>query len=439
MLRSLSVVGLGKNWFFKGTCIFSGIIAGTGKTKESSKGMTLPKKPLIRHYAVKSENLAFLLDHGLSLKGMVDFIYLDPPDNAGRSRSLTNPKPTKRGHEKWLQFMQPRIAASKPYLKPEGVIAVSIGDSELPRLRIIMDEVFGESNFIGMITIDRGNVTNNARFLSSSHEYLLLYAKNMQALLKSGVKWRTTREGLATVRRQEKKLRSKHGEDYASMSEELKEWFKSQELPARLKQFNGVDAKGLYAYSDLSAPKNGLTYDVTNPNTGNKVAVPSRGWGVAEDTFLELIQTDNIIWGATDKQQPLKKLYLKDTPDQVIRSVMNIPSRSPERLLQNILGKEVTYAQAKDLDFMKYLIEVFTGDEALILDFFAGSGTTGHAVLELNYENPDVSKRQFVLVSNDEHEVYSKVLLPRLEAVISGRWAEKQKRPRRAELLKRLQ
>ena len=400
--------------------------------------MTLRKKPLMQHYAVKSDNLAFLLEQGQTIKGQVDFIYLDPPDNAGRSRSLTNPKPTKRGHEKWLQFMQPRIAASKPYLKPEGVIAVSIGDSELPRLRIIMDEVFGENNFIGMITIDTGNVTNNARLLSSSHEYLLLYAKNMQALLKSGMKWRTTREGLTTVRRQEKKLRTKFGSDYNNMSEELKEWYKSQDLPVRLKQFNGVDGRGLYTYSDLSAPKNGLTYDVVNPNTGNKVAVPSRGWGVSEDTFLELIATDNIIWGATDKQQPLKKLYLKDTPDQVIRTVMNLPSRSPERLLHQILGKDVTYAQAKDLDFMKYLIEVFTNDEALIMDFFAGSGTTGHAVLELNYENPDVSKRQFVLVSNDEHDVYSKVMLPRLEAVISGRWFERQKRPRRAELLKKI-
>lgn len=392
----------------------------------------------MQHYAVKSENLAFLMEQGQPFKGLVDFIYLDPPDNAGRSRSLTNPKPTKRGHEKWLQFMQPRIAASKPYLKPEGVIAVSIGDSELPRLRIIMDDVFGESNFIGMITIDTGNVTNNARFLSSSHEYLLLYAKNMPALLKSGIKWRTTREGLAAVRRQEKKLRTKFSTNYAEMSEELKEWFKSQDLPVRLKQFNGVDSRGLYAYSDLSAPKNGLTYDVVNPNTGNSVAVPSRGWGVSEETFLELIETDNIIWGATDKQQPLKKLYLKDTPDQVVRTVMNLPSRSPERLLHHILGKEISYAQSKDLDFMKYLIEVFTGENALIMDFFAGSGTTGHAVLELNYENPDSSKRQFILVSNDEHEVFSKVLLPRLEAVISGKWFERQKRPRRAELLKKI-
>lgn len=399
--------------------------------------MTLRKKPLMQHYAVKSENLAFLREQGLSFRGKVDFIYLDPPDNAGRSHSAENASPTKRGHEKWYQFMQPRMIAAKPYLNPEGVIAASIGDAELPRLRILMDEVFGESNFIGMITIDTGNVTNNARLLSSNHEYLLLYAKDLPALLKSGVKWRTTREGLTAVRRQEKKLRTKHGTDYPAMTDELKEWYKSQDLPARLKQFNGVDDRGLYAYADLSAPKNGLKYEVVNPNTGAKVAIPTRGWGVSEETLLGLIESDYIIWGATDKQQPLKKFYLKDTPDQVIRTVMNLPSRSPERLLKRILG-DVNYAHSKDLDFMKYLIEVFTPDDAVILDFFAGSGTTGHAVLELNYENPEASKRRFILVSNDENDVYSSVMLPRLEAVISGAWAERQKRPRKAELLKKI-
>lgn len=402
--------------------------------------MTLRKKPLIQHYAVKSENLAFLTGpQGQSIRGQVDFIYLDPPNNAGRSRSAaTNARPDKRGHEKWVEFMQPRLEASKPLLKPEGVISVSIEDSELPRLRIIMDDIFGEENFIGMITIDTGNVTNNARLLSSNHEYLLLYARDLQTLLKTGVKWRTIREGLSSVRRQEKKLRAEFGTDYVRMSEALKEWYRTQQLPARLKQFNGVDVRGLYAYSDLSAPKNGLKYEVINPHTGNMVTIPTRGWAVSEETFLELVETDNIIWGATDKQQPLKKLYLKDTPDQVIRSVMNIPSRSPEKLLQRILGDDVNYSQSKDLDFMKYVIEVFTKDDAFILDFFAGSGTTGHAVLELNYANPASSKRQFVLVSNDEREVYSKILLPRLEAVMTGRWFERQKRPRKAELLKKL-
>ena len=399
--------------------------------------MTLRKKPLLKHYAIRSESLVFLKEQGTAFHGAINFIYLDPP--VADDGTLTDKKVnTKRNHEKWHAFMLPRVVTAKPYLTEEGVIAASIGDAELPRLRLIMDEVFGEENFIGMITIDTGNVTNNARLLSANHEYLLLYAQNLQALLKSGVKWRTTREGLVTVRRQEKKLRLKYGSDYAAMSEELKEWFKGQELPARLKQFHGVDARGLYAYADLSAPKNGLRYEVVNPNTGITVALPSRGWSVSEETFKELIATDNIIWGASDKQQPLKKFYLKDTPDQVIRTIMSLPSRSPERLLQRILGNEITFRQVKDLDFMKRIIDVFTEEDAVILDFFAGSGTTGHAVLELNYENPDSSKRQFILVNNDEGAVYSKVLLPRLEAVISGRWNDRQKRPRKAELLKRL-
>lgn len=400
--------------------------------------MTLRKKPLIQHWAVKSENLAFLREQGQSLLNRVDFIYLDPPNNEAAFRSGAGDFRLEE-HARWVDFMQLRIEAAHPLLKPTGVIAVSIRDADMPRLRLLMDGVFGEANFIGMITIDTGNVTNNARLLSASHEYLLLYAKSMQSLLKSGVKWRTTREGLSSVRLQEKKLRAQHGTDYETMTSVLKDWLKGQNLPPRLKKFNSVDARGLYAYSDLSAPKNGLHYAVINPHTGGEVAIPSRGWGVSEETFLELAATDNIIWGATDKHQPLKKLYLKDTPDQVVRTVMNLPSRSPQRLLKRILGEAVSFSEAKDLDFMKYLIDVFTPDDALVLDFFAGSGTTGHAILELNYENPSVSKRQFILVNNDEGGVFSKVLLPRLQAVISGKWAEKQKRPRKAELLRKIE
>lgn len=398
--------------------------------------MTLRKKPLLEHYAIKADSLAFLTEHVHGLKNKVDFIYLDPPNNASRRSDKTAPsKVTKKGHEKWMEMMYPRIIAAKPFLKQNGVLAASITDVELPRLRIILDEVFGEQNFIGMVTVDNGNVTNNARLLSRNHEYLLLYAKNLTSLMKSGVKWRTTREGLTALRRQEKKLRSQHGEDYVLITESLKEWLKVQSFPTRLKQFFNADASGLYTYSDLSAPKNGLYYKVRNPITGNNVAVPTRGWGVSEETFNTFIDNDRIIWGATDEQQPLKKLYLKDTPDQVIRSVMSIPSRSPERLLHRILGDDIPPEMPKDLDFMKRILEIFTDDDAIVMDFFAGSGTTGHAVLELNYENADVSKRQFILANNDEHGVYSKLLKPRLEAVISGSWFEKQRRPRKAILL----
>lgn len=374
---------------------------------------------------MKSDGLSFLEANNKALKASVDFIYIDPPHYFGAVKAYR-----KKQHDDWVKEMGKRLRVAKPVLNNTGVIAVSIDDVEQARLRILMDETFGEDNFIGMVTIDTGNVTNNARLLSSTHEYLLLYAQNLPALIKSGTKWRKKREGLDVLRKQEKRLRLKHGADFETMGEELKEWFKTQNLPQRLKQFYFVDGQGLYTYSDLSAPKNGLDYEVVNPNTGEVVAIPTRGWAVSEETFQELVDSDNIIWGTSAAHQPLKKLYLKDAPDQVIRSVFSIPSRSPERLLQKILGKDVVFKEPKDLDFMKHVIDVMTPKNAVILDFFGGSGTTGHAVLDLNYEDRE-SNRKFILCENDS---YATVLKPRLEAVISGKWADRQHRPRRANL-----
>jgi adenine-specific DNA-methyltransferase len=393
--------------------------------------MTLKQKPLLEHVIVKSDNLVFMTENSTALAETVDCIYIDPPLVSSRAKA-SDKAVRKRQHERWVDFMRPRLAAARPTLKQTGFIAASVQDREQPRLRLLMDEVFGEENFIGMVTIDTGNVTNNARLLSAGHEYLLLYARHLPSLMKSGVRWRKKREGLDALRKQEKKLRTELGEDFDEISSRLKEWLRTQNnLTTRLKQFYRVDADGVFTFSDLSAPKNGLFYEVVNPLTGSVVSTPGRGWGLSEETFHELIEHDQIIWGTTDDHQPLRKLYLKDTPDQVIRSVLNVPSRAPEKLLRRILGADMTFDEAKDLDFMKHILEVMTPDDALIFDFFAGSGTTGHAVLDINYENVG-SQRRFLLCSNDEGFVFSHVLKPRIQAVISGKWADRQHRPRRA-------
>lgn len=382
-------------------------------------------KPVVTHYVLKEDNLVFLERNKKTLYGKVDFVYLDPPVVEEVKGNM------KRQLERWMNALKARLVAVVPVLKPTGVVVASVKDSELPRFRLMCDEVFGWDNFIGMITVDTGNVINNARFLSSAHEYILVYAADKTQLLKSGTKWRLPREGLDALRRQEKQLRAAYGEDYESVSSGLKSWLAGQNLPKRLKQFYNADSKGLYTFADLSAPKNGLFYEVVNPNTGNPVAIPTRGWGVKPETFQTLIANDQIIWGATDDNQPLKKYYLKDEPDQVPRSVMRLPSRSPERLLDKILGTtHPVVKEPKDLDFMVQLLELMTPQDAVILDLYAGSGTTGHAVLDLNYRTG--SSRQVFLVNTNEGGLYNNVLLPRMNAVVTGKWADRQHRPRKS-------
>lgn len=391
--------------------------------------MTVKQKSLVEHHIIRSDNSIFLKTHQQTLRSYVDFVYLDPPAVKVNSGAK---KPTLRQHETWVNELSERLSLSIPFMKDTAVIAVSVREVEQPRLRLLMDEIYGEENRIGMITIDTANVTNNARLLSAGHEYLLVYAKNLPLLLKSGTKWRKKREGLDVLRKQEKKLRTQYKENYAVITEELKIWLKTQNVSPRLKQFYNADSKGLYTYADLSAPKNGLRYEVINPVTEQVALTPTRGWGMSESNLQELIEQDGIIWPDTDDKQPLRKLYLKDTPDQVIRTVMDAPSRSPERLLERILGG-TGYEEPKDLEYLKHVIDVMSPEDGVILDFYAGSGTTGHAILDLNYENIN-SRRKFLLVSHDEKGMYSRVLKPRLEAIISGRWADRQHRPRKATL-----
>jgi len=386
------------------------------------------KKALLEHAIYNSDNLKFLQTHQHTYEQAIDFIYIDPVAHLDKGF-----KATPAANQKWVEGMRVRLTETLPFLKDEGVMTVSVDDKSLPHLRILMDEVFGEQNFIGMVVVDNGNVHNNARFLSISHEYLLVYAKNLIQLTKSDIRWRQQREGLSILRKKEQQLRKQHGTDYAALSEELKIWLKDQPFPKRMQGFFNADKKGLYTYSDLSAPGIKLTYPVIHPITKKPVALPSRGWGLTEDNFKQLIEHDLIIWGETEAQQPLKKLYLKDTPDQVIRGLLHYPSRTPTQLLKRILGENLSFDNPKNLDYIKYLIEVMSPDNAVVLDYFAGSGTTGHAVLDLNYEKPE-SNRTFILVNNNEKQVFTQVLKPRLEAVISGKWADRQHRPRKATL-----
>lgn len=385
----------------------------------------------MQHSVYNADNLVFL-DHLLkkgTQKGTIDFCYIDPPYNTGNSKNFVykdnfKKDDTRSKHEVWTDWLADRLLKSLPLLKETAVVAVSIDDKEVHHLRMLLDRVFGENNFIAQIVVDGGNMKNNARFISTSHEYLLIYAKNQAVLAKSNILWRQERDGLNVIRKQEMKLRKKHKTDYATISTEMKAWMKTAKLSPRLKMFHGVDKRGLYTYADLSAPSSGQRYDVLHPETWQPVTVPSRGWGLSEDKMQTLLLEDGVIFGEGADghlKQPLKKLYLKDGKDQVIRSVLHYPARTSTHLLEKILGERGLFNNPKNLDLMKFLIDTMCPENGVVMDYFAGSATTGHAVLELNAENPDI-QRSFVLCTNNENGIYDKVTKPRLEAVLTGKW-----------------
>jgi adenine-specific DNA-methyltransferase len=372
------------------------------------------------HLLINSENLNFL-QHEINtnehqLQHNVDLCYIDPPYNTGNTEKTGFTYNDSQLSENWLQFMEERLIPTKTFLKETGIIIVSIDDSEVHTLRVLMDRIFGRNNFIAQLVIDGGNPKNNAKFFSISHEYMLVYAKNLSFLHKSGTKWRKRREGIDLILKQYNNLKKSHSNNYAEITKELKSWVKQAPISKRLKVFYNADEKGLYTYADLSAPGEGKKYEVLHPITQKPCQVPSRGWGIKQEKLEQLIEANLVIFGKDETYQPMKKLYLKDEKDQVQNGILAYPSRTSTHLLNKILGKRLAFNNPKNLNLMMDLIELVTPQNGLILDYFAGSGTTGHAVLELNKTKD--SKRKFVLITKNENNIFEHITRPRLEHVL---------------------
>jgi adenine-specific DNA-methyltransferase len=382
----------------------------------------------VTHTLVQGDNLHALWALHDDLVGQVDFCYIDPPYNTGNTEangftykdSFRN-KADRDRHSTWLTFMHERLLLTHDLLSSRGIIAISIDDREIHYLRMLCDEIFGEINFIAQMIVDGGNPKNNARFISTTHEYLLVYAKDMAHLSKIKARWRKKREGIDLLLAQYQALKRKHRSDHAAITADLKKWMKTAPLSKRLKVFFNSEPRGLYTYADLSAPGNGARYEVLHPVTGKPCALPSRGWGLAEGKLQALIDDDRVLFGEDETIQPMRKLFLKRENDQVEHSIIAYPSRTPTHLIEKMLGRRNAFNNPKNLDFISDVIRLMCPEDGVVLDYFAGSGTTGHAVLMLNAESP-TSRRKFVLATNNENNIYSDVCYPRLRAAITGQW-----------------
>lgn len=375
--------------------------------------------PLLPHLVIESENLEWLKNqatiNNYNLVGNVDVVYVDPPYNTGNNEKTGFTYNDKQAHDAWINFMEERFIALKPFLTESSVILVSIDDSEVHYLRVLMDEIFGRKNFIAQIIVDGGANKNNANFFSVTHEYVIVYGVNVAKLKKNKTKWRQKREGVDALFEKYEMLKSNQKSN-AEITSVLKEWVKTQPFSKRLKVFYNADDKGLYTYADLSVPGNRYVYTVKHPITGKTVQEPSRGWGISEEKFWLLDEDGLIIWGTDETKQPLKKLYLSRDKDQLMKSVLAYPARTPTHELEKMLGKRGTFNNPKNLQLIKDLIDYVAPKDGTILDIFGGTGTTGHAVLELNAT--DSSNRRFVVVTKNENEIYSTVTKPRIEKAI---------------------
>jgi adenine-specific DNA-methyltransferase len=347
-------------------------------------------------------------------RGQVQYIYIDPPYNTGTDEFIYRDQ---YRHSSWITMMDNRLALAKTFLNRFGAIFVSVDDNEQAHLRLLMDELYGQNNLITTMVWE-GGLKNDSRFTSVSQDYIVSYVLDREQLASADRKWRTRKEGIDDIYREVERLKKLHGSDWATISSSLKEWYRHlpKGHPALAhKHYSWVDEKGVYFPGDISWPGGGgPRYEVLHPITGRPVAVPQRGWVFAKpETMQQAIQEGRVHFGPDETSVPKLKRYLHETEGQVLPAVFYRDRRAAFKELRDILGHD-GFANPKDPYILGKLVEASADNDAWILDFFAGSGTTAHAVINLNRE--DGGRRKYILVEMGEY--FDTILVPRIKKVV---------------------
>lgn len=328
--------------------------------------------------------------------------YTKQRDEDGNMTSATAESGGRR-HSGWLTMMYPRLALAKNLLRSDGAIFVSIDDIEVHNLRQLLDLTFGPENFVGQFVWAAGR-KNDSKFVSASHQYIVCYARNLAYLKEHVGEWRTKKDGLTEIYAQHKKLLKKHKSDYAAMTTELKDWFRSLPLDnpsKRHDQYCEIDVNGVYFAGDIAWPgSGGPTYPVLHPLTRKAVKLPAGGWRFTkEETMRQMISENRIHFGPDHTTVPKLKRYLRESEQEVPYSVFYQDGRAATKRLRNLLGGDF-FENPKDELVLQRIVEFASDKDSIVLDFFAGSGTTAHAVMLQNAA--DGGERKFVLVNLPE-------------------------------------
>ena len=346
------------------------------------------------NFLIEGDNLAALKLLEKTHRGKIDLIYIDPPYNTGNkdfvyNDSFVGSDDTFR-HSKWLSFMHLRLKLARSVLSRRGVIFISLNDVEQPACRLLCDEVFGEKNFCGQFIWHKksgGGQTDD--YFVTEHEYVLVYRKTddfvwRDELIETGSAFNHEDErGTYKAVKLEKWGSSAHKEDRLTM------WF----------PLKTPDGKKMYPI----APD----------------GLPGR-WRVGKKRMDKLEKENLIYWKKDgDRWVPYEKIYGEGTSFKKIkqRSILYEIEETGDasKMLTAIFGKKDMFSNPKPVELIEVLLEHCDAD--VVLDFFAGSGTTGHAAMKLN--NGDGKHRKFILVTNNENGICEKVTYERLKRVIA--------------------
>lgn len=359
------------------------------------------------HVVINGENFHALQALRSTHRGKVDLIYIDPPYNTGNEGWIYNDRYVdandRAKSSKWLSFLERRLLIARDLLKSTGVIICAIGDDEHHRLRMLLDEVFGPGNFIANVTWE-GVRKNDSRYVSNSADYMLIYAKSAENLQSMDIRWKESKPGVEEVLNAAEQAFEAAGGNTVDATGRFRAWWKSLPGTHPAKKTNGLseyshisETGRLFRPTPIISPnfRENLRYEVVAPS-GRKYSPPTNGWSLSEQAMREAIDRGDILFGPNSLR---KRTYLDGLTSQTVgpHFVLNRADASQE--LTRILGDK-RFPFPKDHRVMMRWIKLAAPKDAVVLDFFGGSGTTTEAVMRLNAE--DDGTRQAILVTNNE-------------------------------------
>lgn len=345
------------------------------------------------HILIEGDNLYALTALTFTHEDKIDVIYIDPPYNTGNKDFMYNDnyvdKEDSYRHSKWLSFMHKRLLIAHKLLNKEGVIFISIDDNEQAQLKLLCDEVFSEKNFISIISWQRAySPKNQSKKISKDVEYILCYAKNSELT------------------------------DFALLP-------RTEKMNKRYKNIDN-DYRGPWKAGDLVANeerKNGH-YFITGPKGDLFDAPPGKHWSYAEDKMKELLRDNRLYFGKDGRSIPSLKQFLHEVQQGRKVSTLFLHEEAghtdeAKKELKNFFEQsDDLFSTPKPTRLIKLLLSLSISKSPIILDFFAGSGTTLQATMQLNYN--DKKKRQCILVTNNENNIAEEVCYERNKRAILG-------------------
>jgi adenine-specific DNA-methyltransferase len=342
---------------------------------------------------IEGDNLEVLKCLRKAYAGKVKLIYIDPPYNTGKdfvypdnytdsvsnyleltgqrgkdgAQLTSNREASGRFHTDWLNMMYPRLVLAREFLRDDGLIAISLNDSEMQRLRLILDEIFGEHNFIAQF-VWKARVSEDTRAIngvSSDHEYIICYGNSRNSTLRG-------------VEKDETKFKNDDG-----------------------------DPRGPWRSADLTglagpAARPNLHYDLIDPATGINYGTPPKGWRYEPKTMARKISEGRIIFPSDPSGRPRHKLFLSEIESNfknISSIITNTSTSEGTKEINSLMGSGI-FDFPKPTQLLKTLIEQTTESHDIVMDFFAGSGTTGHSTWLQNAA--DGGKRRYALVQLPE-------------------------------------